>query len=211
MDEGTVTRLFGGADPVGEILEIKNEPFTVVGVVSESTKSDYAIESYRDYTMYAQNTGGRVFIPLADWPIAYAFDEPQTVILKAASTDDMTAIGQKAEDILTRGQINTSQGNFSYKSDDLMGQAAQLQEFSNATNNQLLWIAGISLLVGGIGVMNIMLVTVTERTREIGLKKAIGARKRRILWQFLTEAAALTSIGGMLGVGAGLGLSRFIA
>ena len=211
VDEGTVTRLFGGADPVGQILEIKNEPFTVVGVVSESTKSDYAIETYRDYTMYAQNTGGRVFIPLADWPIAYAFDEPQTVILKAASTDDMTAIGQQAEDILTDSQITTNQGSFSYKSDDLMGQAAQLQEFSNATNNQLLWIAGISLLVGGIGVMNIMLVTVTERTREIGLKKAIGARKRRILWQFLTEAAALTSIGGILGVAAGLGLSRFIA
>ena len=76
---------------------------------------------------------------------------------------------------------------------------------------QLIWIASISLLVGGIGVMNIMLVSVTERTREIGLKKAIGARESRILFQFLTEAAVLTSFGGVLGVGAGIVLAQIIS
>ena len=214
LDSSASAVLFGSASPVGEILEIKGEPFTVVGTVDRAASSDFVIESYRDYSMYYGGTGsGTVFIPLADWPIVYRFDEPQGVVLKAASTDDMTRIGQQAEDLLTAGQISAdaSQNGFSYQSDDLMEQAAQIQELSNATNNQLLWIAGISLLVGGIGVMNIMLVTVTERTREIGLKKAIGARKRRILWQFLTEAAALTSIGGVLGVAAGVGLSRFIA
>ncbi len=213
LDAGACSTLFGSADPVGQVLEIKGEPFTIVGVVSRAASSDFVIESYRDYQMYADQSGGKVFIPLADWPIAYRFDEPQGVVLKAASTDDMTRIGQQAEDLLTASQISADAANsgFSYQSDDLMDQAAQLQKMSNATNNQLLWIAGISLLVGGIGVMNIMLVTVTERTREIGLKKAIGARKRRILWQFLTEAAALTSIGGILGVAAGVGLSGFIA
>ena len=213
LDASAKSALFGETDPVGEIMEIKGEPFTVVGVMEKNQTGEYAIESYRDYQMYADTSGGRIFIPLAAWPTVYRFDEPQAVVLKARSTDDMTAIGQQAEDLLTASQITgaSTDGTFSYQSDDLMEQAAQIQEMSNATNNQLIWIAGISLLVGGIGVMNIMLVTVTERTREIGLKKAIGAKKRRVLWQFLTEAAALTSIGGLIGVAAGVILSRLIA
>ena len=94
---------------------------------------------------------------------------------------------------------------------ELWEKALQLQKMSQATNSQLIWIASISLLVGGIGVMNIMLVSVTERTSEIGLKKAIGAKKKRILLQFLTESAVLTSLGGIIGVISGVILAQVIS
>ncbi len=210
LDGQACTALFAGAYPIGQILEIQGEPFTVVGVVEKRQSTALEIETLQDYYTYADTSGGAVFVPLSDWPILFRFDEPQNVVLRAASTDDMTSIGQKAEEIL-KAQVSRPDDTIAYKSENLMEQAEQLQALANSTNRQLLWIAGISLLVGGIGVMNIMLVTVTERTREIGLKKAIGARKRRILWQFLTEAAALTSIGGLLGVIAGIVFSRVIS
>ena len=103
------------------------------------------------------------------------------------------------------------EGDIKYDAEDLLEKARNQQELSASTNNLLLWVASISLLVGGIGVMNIMLVSVTERTSEIGLKKAVGARKRKILGQFLTESAVLTSCGGMIGVLVGIILAQVIA
>ncbi len=104
-----------------------------------------------------------------------------------------------------------SDSKFDYRSQDMLEQAESLQKMSESTNSQLIWIASISLLVGGIGVMNIMLVSVTERTAEIGLKKAIGAKKKRILMQFLTESAVLTSLGGLIGVISGIIMAQLIS
>ena len=211
LDSGASSAIFAGEDPIGKTLEMLGETFTVVGVVEKTNSTQMEINTINDYYMYADTSGGTIFIPIDTWPVLYRFDEPQSVALRAASTDDMTKIGQAAADLLSQRQLAAADESFSYRSNDLTEQAEQLQSLSNSTNRQLLWIASISLLVGGIGVMNIMLVTVTERTREIGLKKAIGARKRRILGQFLTEAAVLTSLGGILGVIAGVVMSRLIS
>ena len=212
VDTTAVTTLFAGENPVGQSLEIKGDVFTVVGVVALSEEFVPTINSINDYYLYANTSSGCLYIPSAVWPTAFQFDEPQNVAIKVSNTDVMTTVGKSAADLLTERQIlDPDNSGFDYRSQDMLEQAQQLQSISQSTNMQLIWIASISLLVGGIGVMNIMLVSVTERTSEIGLKKAIGAKKKRILFQFLTEAAVLTSLGGIIGVISGIGLAALIS
>lgn len=212
LDSTAASTLFYGVNPIGQVLEMNGQPFTVIGVVAPTKTSHPTIETLNDYYMQRDSAStGKLYVTEAAWPILYRFDEPQSVALRAASTDAMTTVGQSAAKLLNESQVTSRSSSFSYRSQDLLEQATRLQESNNATNTQLIWIAGISLLVGGIGVLNIMLVSVAERTSEIGLKKAIGAKKRRILWQFLTEAAVLTSLGGLIGVFAGIGAAFFLS
>lgn len=232
LDEKAVSSLFPEGGPIGRILEIKGDTFTVVGVVAKMETFTPKIESIQDYNLYADTSAGSIYLPDSAWPIVYQFDEPQSVAVQATSTDAMTRAGKNVADALTASQISAtgsaSQGgemaaadnvsaeveaegeqngngtSFVYQSQDLLQQAQQLQEMSNATNNQLIWIASISLLVGGIGVMNIMLVSVTERTREIGTRKALGARNSAIRLQFIVESVIICLIGGVIGVLVGL-------
>ena len=225
LDRKAAAALFGMELPIGKVLEIKGEPFTVVGVAEQVNKFEPAISSYNDYYLYTDTSAGAIFLPSTVWPMVFYFDEPQNVAVKATSTDTMTRAGKAVADALNASQLISTgtvideetgeelpvTGSFSYRSQDLLQQAQQLQEMSNATNQQLIWIASISLLVGGIGVMNIMLVSVTERTSEIGLKKALGAKKKRIRRQFLTEASVLTSLGGIIGVALGIAAAELIS
>ena len=211
VDDTAAKSIFSGENPVGKPMEIQGDVYTVVGVIAQSEEFAPTINSMRDYNLYMNNSGGAIYLPSTTWPTGYRFDEPQSVAIKVVNTDAMTSVGQDAAKLLTEEQITADESaKLEYRSQDMLEQAENLQKMSQSTNTQLIWIASISLLVGGIGVMNIMLVSVTERTSEIGLKKAIGAKKKRILMQFLTESAVLTSLGGLIGVVSGIILAQQI-
>ena len=214
LDERAADLLFPDTEAVGRVVEIRGEPFTVVGLIKKSDQFQPVIESISDYETYNREEYGMVLIPDADWPIVYNYDEPQNCVARAVSTEKMSEMGKAVEKIMKKsvsGTAGEGEEVITYKAEDLLEKARNKQELANSTNSLLIWIASIALLVGGIGVMNIMLVSVTERTREIGLKKAIGARKNRIMIQFLTEAAVLTSTGGIMGTIAGIILAEVIS
>lgn len=196
---GSTTRddLFGvGANPIGQIIRVKNIDFEVVGVTvakggSGPTNSDDSI--YIPITSAQHFITGDTFVT--------------TINVAAADQNSMVAVqNQISELLLKRHNIaDPLQADFS-----LMNQADIIATASSITGTftmLLASIAGISLLVGGIGIMNMMLTTVTERTREIGLRKAVGIRKAYINLQFLAEAVALTFLGGFIGVALGWGAS----
>lgn len=210
LDESSAETLFQGTDPIGKTIEIQREPFIVIGIIAKSSRFEPVINTIEEYYTYAESSSGAVYVPDTAWPLLFGYDEPQSLILKLDKVDNMTVAGKDAANILNAG-LNVSDDTMKYKAADLLKQAEDIQKLSQSTNTMLIWIAGISLLVGGIGVMNIMLVSVTERTQEIGLKKAIGARKGKILGQFLTEAAVLTSLGGLIGVIVGIVLAEVIS
>ena len=213
IDNSVQESVFDGVDPIGKTLDIKGEPFVVVGIVDKKNEFEPTISTMQDYYTYMGDSRGTIYIPDNMWPLVFRYDEPKTVIVKADSTDSMTAVGKKSEEILNSYcNVNTEDESAAkYQSTNLAQAASELQQLSSSANILLIGIASISLLVGGIGVMNIMLVSVTERTREIGIKKALGARKSRIRRQFLMEAVILSGIGGILGVIAGIILSKIIS
>ena len=228
LDSTTSYSLFNGEDPINKTIEIMGNPFVVVGVVEKDDNFQPIINSIDDwYDNYGDESSGIIILPDTVWPIIYAYDQPYEVIVKATTTENMQDAGKKTQDYLNSfiqkssgperesggpdSESDSEEDTVKYKSKDILQKAKDLQKLQTSTSTQLIWIASISLLVGGIGVMNIMLVSVTERTKEIGLKKAIGARKGAILGQFLTEASVLTSLGGILGVLTGIALAYFIS
>ena len=182
--------LFGeGADAIGQTIRIKNIEFKVIGITKAKGGSGF------------NNPDDAIFVPLSSAQRFLAGDQYVTTIsVEAASADSMTDIQQQITDLLLARHHITDPTLADFST---MNQADIIATASSITQTftiLLAAIAGISLLVGGIGIMNMMLTTVTERTREIGLRKAIGAKKKDISLQFLVEAVMLTFIGGLIGV-----------
>jgi putative ABC transport system permease protein len=197
-------KLFAGyGSPLGESVRINGISFEVVGVLPESGQSGFG------------NPDNMVFVPLSTAQTrlgkAGAFRgslKVSSIYIEVDSQDNMDAVSDQVTAVLReRHRLGDE-----YKNDFTIQNQAQLLEFGDTMATTLTAflgsIAGVSLLVGGIGVMNIMLVSVTERTREIGIRKAVGAKRRDILMQFLVEAMVLSLIGGFMGIGLGYGISR---
>ena len=206
LGQTTVLNLFGESEPLGQIIRIKKVPFTVVGVLSRKGQNSWG-QDQDDVILIPISTAKKKVLGVSQAnPRAVG-----SISVKVRADEDMAEAENQIRALLRqRHRLQP------FQDDDFwlrnLSEVLQTQEESSKVMTYLLAaIASVSLLVGGIGIMNIMLVSVTERTREIGLRMAVGARRRHILLQFLIEAITLSLIGGIIGIALGLGGSRAIS
>lgn len=174
-------------NPIGEIIELNDNPYKVVGVYESPMPEQF------------RNTEtGEMLMPRSVISMMFGNREIEQLSVIASDPENISETGRLAADTLTAAK-DLEDGK--YSTNDFEDYERELNTMISLLTLLIGSIAGISLLVGGIGVMNIMLVSVTERTREIGLRKAIGATRRKILLQFLIESITLTSLGGLIGIG----------
>lgn len=194
-------RLFPGDDAVGQTIRLNNLPMTVIGVLDR-----------KGFSLQGRDEDNIAFVPISTMLRHFTGNQSLGAInVQVARSEDLQRAQQQITDLLRErhGVVPGGEDTFMIR-----GQA-DITAAATATSRTMTLllgaIAGVSLLVGGIGIMNIMLVSVTERTREIGLRLSIGARGRDILMQFVTEAVFLATIGGALGVAVGFGISNLLA
>ncbi|MDQ0341128.1 putative ABC transport system permease protein [Caldalkalibacillus uzonensis] len=189
ISEDVRRELFAEENPIGQTLELERQVYQIIGVFEEERT---------DFFNFGTN---KVIVPLSTWPMIYGYNEIQNLTIQAKDARTLEIAGEKATQLLNNKK--DVEGQF------VVFNLEQIQEQLSVITGIMTaiigGIAGISLVVGGIGVMNIMLVSVTERTREIGIRKALGATRGKILFQFLIEAMALTTIGGSIGILLGTG------
>ncbi|HEY5042502.1 MAG TPA: ABC transporter permease [Verrucomicrobiae bacterium] len=193
-----VDQLFPGENPLGQILRIRNIPFQVVGVFAP-----------KGFNLFGQDQDDIVVVPYSSHMHRITTRTFVNDILVGAASDKMIdQVQNEITDLLT-ARHRSKEPDFTVRSQqDLM---QRVSESSRTMGFLLAGVAAVSLIVGGIGIMNIMLVSVTERTREIGIRMAVGARAADILVQFLIEAVTLSAIGGAMGIGGGMAFSWLIA
>jgi putative ABC transport system permease protein len=192
-------RLYAGVDPIGKEIRIAGMPFRIIGVLAQRTSG------------LGNNRNLMVVIPITTFQKMFGIRRSLTISIKAVSLDKVSACMEEtrlAMRILRRLGPKREDNFAILSSENLMNLWASISANIFAV---LIGIVSISLVVGGIVIMNIMLVSVTERTREIGIRKAVGATRMNILWQFLVEAVTLSSVGGVLGIVAGFLIAALIA
>ena len=200
LGKTTADKLFPGEDALGQSIRIKNVPIRVLGVLRP-----------KGVSMMGSDQDDTVIVPYTTCMRRLAgITTLRAINVQAVSPDQIFAVQNGVTDLLRqRHRIQPGRDD-----DFIIRNQQEISETANATTETmtalLAGVAIISLIVGGIGIMNIMLVSVTERTREIGIRMAVGARGRDILSQFLIEAVTLSSIGGILGIGLGIGGAKMI-
>jgi putative ABC transport system permease protein len=207
IGQTVVRELFGGADPLGQVIRIKRVPFTVIGVLGTKGQSMMGTDQ-DDIILVPIATARSRVLGAANLAKQRAVS---TIWVKVADGYDTRRVEERVRALLRqRHRLQPgAEDDFSLRN---LAELMAAQEASSRVLALLLAaVASVSLVVGGIGIMNIMLVSVTERTREIGLRMAVGARTRDILGQFLVEAVTLSLIGGLVGVALGIGASVLIA
>ena len=198
LGQTVADNLFGSADPVGNIIRIKNIPFTVIGVLDRKGQSPQG-----------QDQDDSVFVPLRtaqrNLVRSQRTEIVSSIIVKAKSEEVIGKAESEIQSLLNQRHRITNGKEPDFSTRNLSEILAVAEQSSRAMSLLLGAVASISLIVGGIGIMNIMLVSVTERTREIGVRMAIGAKKHDIQLQFMTEAVLLTMLGGVIGITLGAG------
>jgi putative ABC transport system permease protein len=206
IGQTTAQNLFGDSDPLGQIIRIKKVPFTIVGLLERKGQNTWG-QDQDDVILIPLSTAKKKVLGVSQANARSV----GSISVKVRAGEDMREAQEQIQALLRqRHKLQPSQDDdFTLRN---LAEVLQTQEDSTRVMTYLLAaIASISLLVGGIGIMNIMLVSVTERTREIGLRMAVGARGRDILSQFLVEAVTLSLIGGVIGIVLGLGSSGAIS
>jgi putative ABC transport system permease protein len=204
LGQTVAENLFGEMDPVGQVVRVKKFPFTVVGVLSGKGQTTWGQD--QDDVVYVPLTTGQRLLFGQQFP-----GMVRSISVQATGQDTMKLAEEQITQLLRqRHRLRASQENDFFVR-NLTEAFSTAEESARVMSILLGAIASISLLVGGIGIMNIMLVSVTERTREIGIRMAVGARGRDILYQFLVEALVLSLVGGVIGIALGITASQLIS